>query len=414
MNPEDPIGIIELGNLNIKCLIFKVKENNDTEILSTCIASSEGIHNGSVVNLARASRAIRSCIGNAEKKANTTLKKINVVFEQPEFLCTKFSKHKRIDGSKIHKDDVEFLLKEAKKELIRNDQKQSIIHIFNYNYTVDGKSFNEEPIGVYADYLRHQVSFITMPKNNLRNINQTFIDCDIEIEKLISSTFALGVKLLNSKELEFGSILVDVGYEKISLGLFKNLALIHSITLPVGINHITKDISKVCSLSLEESKIIRNNIDFSFEKNSNLFDENDYLKQNYFTDSNFRKISQKLISSIIKSRLDEILEIIKKHITFSGFNFALSSNFLLTGGGSNLLNLEKYFDNFFGTNIKKIKENNSNNNITMDLEKNFLACLGALKIVIDGWETEAIPETDGKNIEKIGFFDKIFGRRLKR
>ena len=196
--------------------------------------------------------------------------------------------------------------------------------------------------------------------------------------------------------------------------MFKNLALIHSITLPVGINHITKDISKVCSLSLEESKIIRNNIDFSFEKNSNLFDENDYLKQNYFTDSNFRKISQKLISSIIKSRLDEILEIIKKHITFSGFNFALSSNFLLTGGGSNLLNLEKYFDNFFGTNIKKIKENNSNNNITMDLEKNFLACLGALKIVKDGWETEAIPETDGKNIEKIGFFDKIFGRRLKR
>ena len=87
---EGKIGIIELGNLNIKCLIFKVKENNDTEILSTCIASSEGIHNGSVVNLARASRAIRSCIGNAEKKANTTLKKINVVFEQPEFLCTKF------------------------------------------------------------------------------------------------------------------------------------------------------------------------------------------------------------------------------------------------------------------------------------------------------------------------------------
>tara|TARA_Y100000590_G_scaffold422923_1_gene528167 strand:+ start:2204 stop:3448 length:1245 start_codon:yes stop_codon:yes gene_type:complete len=414
MNPEDPIGIIELGNLDIKCLIFKIKENDDTEILSTFTTSSEGIHNGSVINLEKASKAIRSCIGNAEKKANISLKKINVVLEQPEFLCTKFSKHKRIDGSKIHKDDIEFLLKEAKKELIRNDQKQSIIHIFNYNYIVDGKTFDEEPIGVYADYLRHQISFITMPKNNLRNINQAFIDCDIEVEKLISSTFALGVKLLNNKDLEFGSILVDIGYEKISLGLFKNLALIHSITLPVGINHITKDISKVCSLSFEESQIIRNNIDFSFEKNSNLFDENDHLKQNYFVDSNFRKISQKLIFNIIKSRLDEILEIIKKHIIISGFNFTSGSNFLLTGGGSNLLNLEKYFDKFFGINIKKIEENNSNKNTNMDIEKNFLACLGALKIVKDGWETEAIPETDSKNIEKIGFFDKIFRRRIKR
>ena len=38
------------------------------------------------------------------------------------FLCTKFSKHKKIDGSKIHKDDIEFLLKEAKKQVILNDK----------------------------------------------------------------------------------------------------------------------------------------------------------------------------------------------------------------------------------------------------------------------------------------------------
>ena len=54
------------------------------------------------------------------------------------------------------------------------------------------------------------MTFITMPKNNLKNINQAFIDCDIEIERLISNTFALGVKLLNNKELEFGSALIDI------------------------------------------------------------------------------------------------------------------------------------------------------------------------------------------------------------
>ena len=35
MNSEDSIGIIELGNINIKCLIFKIKNSNDSEILST-------------------------------------------------------------------------------------------------------------------------------------------------------------------------------------------------------------------------------------------------------------------------------------------------------------------------------------------------------------------------------------------
>ena len=167
MSLEDPKGIIELGNINIKCLIFRINDNNNSEILSTSITPSEGIHNDLIVNLAKASNAIRSCISTAERKAKISLKKINVIFEQPDFLCTKFSKHKKIDGSRIHKDDIEFLLKEAKKQLILNDKNQSIIHIFNYNYIVDNKTFVEEPIDVYADSLTHEKTFITAPKNNL-------------------------------------------------------------------------------------------------------------------------------------------------------------------------------------------------------------------------------------------------------
>ena len=409
MNLGDPIGIIELGNINLKCLIFQINKNNSSEVLSTAITPSEGIHNDVVVNLTKASNAIRLSIGSAEKKAKISLKKINVVFEQPDFLCTKFSKHKKIDGSKIHRHDIEFLLKEAKKQLILNDKNQSIIHIFNHNYIVDGKIFMEEPIDVFADSLSHEMTFITVPKNNLKNINQVFIDCDIEIERLISHTFTLGVKLLNVRELQLGSALINLGYKKISLGLFKNLALVHSVTLPIGTDHITNDISKVCSLNLDETKIIRNNIDFSFKNNQNLFDQDDFLKNTYFIDSNFRKISKNLILNVIKARLDEILEILKKQLIVPGFNLNSGINFLLTGEGSNLLNLEKYCENFFRLSTKKISQNNIEND--NDFEKNFASSLGALKIIKDGWETEAIPEIREKNIEKIGFFAKIFGNR---
>ena len=405
MNSEDPIGIIELGNLNIKCLIFKIN-NNKTEILSTSTVLSEGIHNDIVTNLTKATNAIRSCISSAEKKAKILLKKINVVFEQPDFLCTKLSKHKKIDGSKIHKDDIDFLLKEAKKQLILNDKKQSIIHIFNYNYIVDGRTFVEEPIGVHADSLTHEITFITIPKNNLKNITQAFIDCDIEIERLISRTFTLGVKLLSDNELEFGSIIIDLGFEKISFGLFKNLALVHSLTIPIGINHITKDISKVCSLNLDESENIRNDIDFSFQNNQKLFDENNHLKNIYFTKSNFRKISKNLILNVVKARLDEIIDILQRQLIVPGFNMTSGINLLLVGESSDLFNIEKYFINFFGPNVKRTDKNRIGKE--QDLEKNFTSCLGALKIIKDGWETEAIPKIGGKDIEKIGFFAKIF------
>ena len=407
MSFEIPIGIIELGDINIKCVIFKINNNNDSEILSTSITNSEGIHNDVVVNLKKASDAIRSCISVAEEEAKISLKKINVIFEQPDFLCTKFSKNKKINGSKIHKDDIEFLLKEAKKELILNDKNQSIIHIFNYNYIVDGKTFVEEPIGVYADSLTHEITFITTQKNNLKNIKQAFIDCDIEIERFISRTFSLGVELLNDKELQFGSVLIDLEFEKISLGLFKNLALVYSITFPMGINHITKDISKVCSLNLDESKNIINNIDFSFQNNQNIFDENNYLKNTYFVNSNFRKISKDLILNVIKARLDEIIDTLKKQLIVPGFNLNSGINLLLTGRGSDLFNMEKYFINFLGLTVKRRDKYNKKKYTS--LEKSFASCLGALKIIKDGWETEAIPKISDKNVRKIGFFNKFFG-----
>ena len=101
MNSEDPIGIVELGNLNLKCSVFKVEEDT-VEVMSTSVAPSDGIHNDIIINLSRATNAIRSCISDAEKKAKISLKKINLVFEQPDFLCTRFSKHKKIDRSQIH------------------------------------------------------------------------------------------------------------------------------------------------------------------------------------------------------------------------------------------------------------------------------------------------------------------------
>ena len=404
MIPEDPLGIIELGNKNISCLIFKINDNNESEILSTSITPSEGIYNDVVVNLGKASNSIRLCIGAAEKKAKVSLKKINVVFEQPDFLCTNFSKHKKIDGSKIDRVDIEFLLKEAKKQLILNDKRQSIIHIFNYNYIVDEKTFVEEPIGVYANSLTHEITFITAPKNNLKNINQAFIDCDLEIERLISRTFTLGVKLFNDKELEFGSVLINLENEKISLGIFKNLALIYSITLPISINHLAKDISKVCSLNQDESESIINSIDFSFKKKQDIFDENNYLKNSYFTYSNYRKISKDLVVDVIKSRLDEICNIIKKELVISGLNLDAGINTLLFGESSDLINLDIYFVNFFGHNVRKVNKSSE----IQDIEKNFAPSLGALKIIKDGWETEAIAEISDKDKKKISFLGKIF------
>ena len=83
-------------------------------------------------------------------------------------------------------------------------------------------------------------------------------------------SFRPGIHLLNKNQLENGSGIVDIGYDKTSIALFKNSSLIKLLVLPIGSNHITKDISRGCYLTETEAELItllnqvidKNDIDF--------------------------------------------------------------------------------------------------------------------------------------------------------
>ena len=111
--------------------------------------------------------------------------------------------------------------------------------------------------------------------------------------------------------------------------------------------------------------------------------------------------------SIVKARLDEIFQIIKKNLITTNINPSSSTKFFVTGGGSNLNNLEDYCLNFFGFNVNKIIGKSKQEDIK-DLNINFASCLGALKIIRDGWETEAIAVSPSSNVKKYSFFQRFF------
>ena len=84
----------------------------------------------------------------------------------------------------------------------------------------------------------------------------------------------------------------------------------------------------------------------------------------------------------------------------------MGQNFFLIGGGSYLKNIDEYFSNFFKIEIRKIEKYIKNNNKD-NLAENFSSCLGAFKLIQNGWETEAIPESMDRFREKKGFIAKI-------
>lgn len=386
--------VVDLGSNEIKCVLFKNENNRNTIVESSKIKTS-GISNSIITNFEDASNSIKNIISDLENKVNLNIESVTVLIEPTQIITTSLTNLKNMNGDKIETSDIDFLLRESKKQLEKNDERLTQIHMFNYKYILDNNLYKNLPINISCDQLRLENIFVSVPKNIIKNITNVFDSCNIRINKFISSTYANGLYLFNNNQLEDGCAIVDIGFEKTSIALFKNSSLIKLVVFPIGSNHISKDISKICYLKINEAEKIK--IDLSLEKN-----QEEYLSKKYFNESNFRKIPIKLIKDIIHSRIQEILNLAKKNIDDVNESFIDKNNFILVGGGSKILDLANnlnlvLFNNLF-TNQSSISNHLKNDN--------YLNCNSGQNLFINGWSKEAVA-LPKKDIKK-GFFAKFF------
>jgi len=305
-----------------------------------------------------------------------------------------------MEGNKIDKSDINFLLRESKKNVEKNDKNFSQIHIFNNIYKVDEKIYKELPINIFCNKLSVENIFVSLPLNILKNINAVFNYCNLEINKFISSSYASGIYLFDKQNLQEGCVIIDIGFEKTSVAIFQNYSLIKLSVFPIGSNHISKDISKVCYLNQEEAEKIK--LDYLL---SNKLDKNnsniDYLPEEYFIFSKYRKIPLNFIHDIISSRVEEIMQQIIKQMNIIDLKNINQRLFFIGGGSGIVKNIEKInsgFDNSLFKNFDIIDNN--------EINLNSINCISGQNLFLNGWPSEAvgIPMQD----QKKGIFTRFF------
>ena len=393
-NHKDIISFILISNSGLVCKIFRVSDDKKIVLIGESYSSSEGIQNGIVVNIELASKSVRICISEAEKKAKINLSDIHILFEPTNLLSTRVTKYKKLGGSKIYKEDISYLISEGKNQILSNDVKRNILHTYNFNYVVDNVKFLSEPINIYSDFFSHELSFLTLPKNIFKNITQVFNNCELRIDRFILNSFALGVENLTNEEINNGCLIINFENKNANLIFFLMGSIIFYKTLPISIGHIIMDISKGCSLSLSEAQKIFQyygiieRIDLKKEKSK----KKTYINQSFFTESKYRKISENLIFEIISSRSEEIVEFINKNINSSGLNLENLQKAYFYGNTYGVEGIEKFLSNNFEAFFENIDS-------SMDI-----AFKGGLKIILEGHNTEAIPGNNQEKVKKFWFF----------
>ena len=394
MNKKNFDIYLDLGASKIRTAVFEKNENNQVFFLENdCLTFLKN----SQINLSATDKVLEQTIMEIEKKTGEYLNNINLMLDSPDSLAISLSVSKKNEKKFLLKEDIEYLIQDAKQQILSSYQDKNIIHIVINNYKVNNINYNTLPSNIECNKFSIDIVFICFSKEIIENLEKLFSKHQISIDHFICTSYA---KSFTYKEhfREFNQIaFLDIGYEKTSIIFYEKEKIKFFDILSIGGHHITKDISKVLDLSIELSEKIKLNLnkDIIFsdnEKNTEIF------KKEFLDTIKEKDLSFDLIKKIIFARIEETLNLsfnsIKKNQS-SELNNQLK--IVLIGQGSKILD-NKYID---------IKETTPLvEEIDFFEESTSNICQSGLKLLngVNKQEVVIVP----KKLEKKGIFERLF------
>ena len=268
---------------------------------------------------------IQKIITSFEKNTNEYIDSVSLMIDSPKMLSIGISIFKKLDGSKLRQADVQFLIKEAKQEILKNYTNFNITHIIINKYKIDDIEYSFLPDEIKCHFISLDIIFICLPNDLVLYFKNIFSKNNILINQIICSSYAKSINYKNDIDSTEHISFIDIGFNKTSIISYTNDKITFLDTLPVGGNHVTKDISKILKIDLERSEKIKLN----FSQNHEFLNDTD--------------ISIETLQKIIFARTEEIIELCSKSIELNSF-ISDQSKIVLMGEGSKILN-NQYKDN---------------------------------------------------------------------
>jgi len=349
-------------------------------------------------NTDESKKILHELILSAEKKIGNYIKNINLMFDPPKLDSIDLSIKKNLESNKVNINEIKLLLQESRQQILKYYSDKRIMHIIVKKYITDKNEFYTIPENeIKSNYLILEAKFLCYSKKIFDLLNSYFRENHINIKNIFCSSYTKSLEYNKHFENYEKKVFLDIGYEKSCVSIFDKKKLIHFYSVPLGGNHVTKDISKVLNITEEESEDIKQSFNRTETTFSDISDELSVPLD--LTQKRIQKnISSEILNKIIYARLDEILNLSFKNIDFSNVILEKKNSILiLTGEGSKILNknsiyLEDRFNffnemSFFEENTESISRSGFNFLINANFnEVSFMA----------------------KEPKKSGFFEKLF------
>jgi cell division protein FtsA len=371
-NNKNIYTILDICSSKVVCLIVKITGKCQGEILGLGYVKADGIRAGIVSDMALAQVSIENAVSMAEKISGIRASRAYVSVSANYLISQKITTEIPLFSKEITHRELNKLLLDGIQ--ICKNQKLKVIHTFACNYILDGHHGITNPIGMFGTKLACEFHILAATSNSFLNLDTVISKAGLEVEGYVSSMYSAGLAVLTKDEMENGSILLDIGSDTTSIGVFDNEQLILVDVVPIGGSHITRDIAKILSIPKSEAERIKN---LYGAARGNGIDLNEFIDVKVQGENRF--VSRDRLIDITHARIEEILNIVKNKTE----EFKIS-NFVVTGGTGRMVALEDLIIDHFKTSVrvgfpKSIIEL-SNNNLEL------VTSLGIINHIINGIE----------------------------
>ena len=338
MNKKGLNTYIDFGSSKIRLGVFDLESSrNIFTSEKDCISN----FNEKYFDISRSNEVINSLIKAAEKKIDSHIKNIDLMIDTPDMFSIDISIKRTSDKNKYSNSDILSLLQEGKNLIQNNYFDKKIVHMIAKKFIFDDIEYFEIPNKeLNYNSLIVDLKFICFSNNIFKKLQDIFNINHIVIHNLYSSSYVRSSNYNLNFENYKKKIFLDIGYNKSTVIVFEDKRFLFFNVLPVGGKHITKDISVLLKIDINDAENMKKSLNKSDTVFENKFNQNIKLK------------SPDLYKQIIHARVDEIIKLNLANEYFNSFFYQNDDSVLIfTGEGSKILNknsifLEEKFDFF--------------------------------------------------------------------
>ena len=337
------IVAIELGSSKVTGIAGQKNLDGSINVLAVAKEeSSSFIRKGMVYNIDKTAQCLQSIVKKLEAQLKTQIVKVYVGVGGQSIRGVKNIITKDLPAGTIVTDAMVDELVDI--NCSTNYPDQEILDTAVQEYKVDSQ-YQQAPVGIQCTRLEGNYLNILQRKAFYKNFNKCFDVAGISIAEILNAPLALADAVLTEAERRSGCALIDIGSNTTTVSVYSKNILRHLAVIPLGGANITKDIA---TLQMEETDAEKMKL-----KYASAYTDNNEIDNNlkYPIDQD-RQVESRTFIDIVEGRLEEIIENAWYQVP-SEYCDKLLGGIILTGGGANMKNIERAFQNH--TRIDKVR-----------------------------------------------------------